>query len=185
MRTIKSLISSRINGAKSRGPKSPEGKRRSSLNATRHGLLAKGIVLQNESEQTFAILVAQHILKLNPTDDVEQCAIEEMVASIWRLRRLWAIEKRLFDRGIEKSPELDEMDRIAGAFSALAAGPELHLLDRYESRLHRTYHRSLHNFLLLHQMGDPEIADIENNQTNLNFDNPNGIKTVETTDPPG
>src|SRR6185312_7791684 len=112
-----------------------DGKRRSSLNAIRHGLLAKGVVLGNESEETFARLHAQHLAKLGPADDVEEGAVEEMVAASWRLRRLWAIETRLFDNSIAKRQEPDERDRLAGAFSDLAAGNSLHILDRYETRL--------------------------------------------------
>jgi hypothetical protein len=176
MRLTKAIIASRANGALSRGPRTKDGRRRSSLNALRHGLLAKGVVLENESEETFAALLAQHIAKLAPADDVEQCAIEEMVSSVWRLRRLWSIEKRLLDKGVEKVTGTDEADRIASAFSALAAGPELHLLDRYESRIHRIYRRSLHNFLILRDMDVGQaVALPENNQTNLDFDKPSEI----------
>jgi hypothetical protein len=163
MKISKALLARRANGALSRGPKTPEGKRRSSLNALRHGLLSKGVVLQNESEETFNIVLAQHHAKLRPADDVEACAVEEMVASAWRLRRLWSIETRLFDRAVAKSTETDEADRIADAFSTLAAGPELHLIDRYETHLHRIYQRSFQNLLLLRSCdsSDPDEVAAE------------------------
>lgn len=174
MRPSKAILAaraaSRANGARGRGPVTEEGKRRSSLNAIRHGLLAKGVVLQNESEETFARLHAQHLAKLGPADAVEEGAVEEMVAANWRLRRLWAIETRLFDNSIAKRQEPDERDRLAGAFSDLAAGNTLHILDRYENRLHRMYQRSLHQFLVLREIADGE-AD-ENFQTNLDSDKP-------------
>jgi hypothetical protein len=171
MRPSKAILAarraSRANGALGRGPVTEQGKRNSSRNATRHGLLSKAIVLQNESGDTFARLLDQHHAKLRPADDVEEGAIEEMAASFWRLRRLWTIETRLFDNSVEKRTETDERDRLANAFSDLAAGNDLNLLDRYENKLHRMYQRSLHNFLVLR-----EISADENNQTNLDSDKP-------------
>lgn len=176
MRLTNAIRASRANGALSRGPTTDEGKRRSSLNALRHGLLAKGVVLKNESEDVFAGLVGQLALKLKPADDAEQSAIEEMASSVWRLRRLWAIEKRLLDKGVARSTQTDEADRIAEAFVALSAGPELHLLDRYESRVHRMYQRALHNFLILREF---DAALPENNQTNLDSGNGPAINSMD------
>ena len=153
MRLTKSTIASRKNGARSRGPKTPEGKLRSAANAIRHGLLSKNVVLQNESETVFTALLDQHLAKLGPADGVEHCAVEEMV--VWRLRRIWAIEKQLFDEAIEKRHEASEIERIAATFFGLAAGPPLHLIDRYETRLHRMYQRSLQNFLILRDFPSP------------------------------
>ncbi|MBV8071166.1 MAG: hypothetical protein JO270_14755, partial [Acidobacteriaceae bacterium] len=95
MASMRQLLAARANGARSRGPKTPEGKRRSSLNAMRHGLLAKCIVLSNETPADFQQLVAFHEERFGPLDPVEFGMIEEMAASYWRLRRAWAIENQL------------------------------------------------------------------------------------------
>jgi len=149
MSSLRKILSSRANGAKSGGPATPEGRSRSSTNATRHGLLADCIVLRNESRQSFEDLLAQHIERLAPGDGVEFGMIEEMAAAYWRMRRAWAIEARLFDDSVDKLDSPDELARITQAFSDLAASPQLALLHRYETRLHLCYQRGLHNLLLL------------------------------------
>ena len=52
MPTDKQKAASRANGARSRGPKTPEGKARSARNSLNHGLLARAILLEGESHAT-------------------------------------------------------------------------------------------------------------------------------------
>jgi hypothetical protein len=145
----KRILAARANGARSRGPKTPEGKARSSRNALRHGLLAKCVVLGSESRESFKALFDLHVERFSPVDDVELGMIEEMAASYWRLRRAWAMENRLLDEAMSKRPEERELSRIAAAFAELAGTPQLGLLHRYETRLHVMYQRALHNLVLL------------------------------------
>jgi hypothetical protein len=148
----KRALASRANGAKSHGPTSIAGKRRSSANSTRHGLLAKCVVLENESTNVFGQFFDEHLQKLNPADGLEYAAVEEMAAAAWRLRRIWKIESTLFNSAIDRSTADTEAGRTADAFSALASGNQLQLLDRYESRLHRMYQRSLKTLLDLRKV---------------------------------
>ncbi len=52
-RTEAQIAASRLNGAKSRGPITDEGKAISSQNSLRHGLLAKMVLIEGESETAF------------------------------------------------------------------------------------------------------------------------------------
>ena len=93
MSSIRRITASRANGRLSRGPVSAEGRRRSSQNALRHGLLAKCIVLPAENEEAFHRLFQSFLDRFGPVDGFEAGLIEEMAASYWRLRRAWAVEK--------------------------------------------------------------------------------------------
>ena len=147
--SLRRILASRANGARSQGPSTPQGKQRSSQNAIRHGLLARCIVLDKESRASFEALLTQHLDRLQPADGVEFGMVEEMVASYWRMRRAWAIETRLLEDAANAQGESDPVGSIAAAFTSLAASPALALMHRYETRLHLVYQRSLHNLLLL------------------------------------
>jgi hypothetical protein len=168
MNSNRKILSSRANGALSRGPATVAGKHRSSVNATRHGLLSNTIVLANESREGFEALLCQYLDRFGPVDDVELGIIEEMVASFWRIRRAWAIETGLLDKGLDTQPPGDEIARIAATFWDTAATPQLGLLHRYETRLHRVFQRALQNLFLLRNLELPnEPSPISEHQRAL------------------
>jgi hypothetical protein len=160
---------SRANGALGRGHKTQEGRQRSSLNAVRHGLLTGQIVLSTESESIFERHLDQYMNRLRPNDQVEAGIVLDMAAAVWRLRRLSQIEAQLmneamdataFEQRIPHDAEANTpFPRTARAFKRLAAGNELQLLDRYESRLHRIFSRSLRNLVVLRQIENEEIPN--------------------------
>jgi hypothetical protein len=66
---------SRLNGAKSRGPKTPEGKARSAQNALKHGMRAqKYLVLPDEDAAEFAELQAALVEELAPVGAFRRCS---------------------------------------------------------------------------------------------------------------
>ncbi len=142
----------RSNGARSRGPVTPQGKATSSRNATRHGLLAKIVVLSNEDETLFEANVDQLIARFNPADQVEMAAVEEMAAAHWRLRRNMAIEHAIIESGIASHPANDSFQQSAAAFSDPASGTTLARLQRYETRLQNIYQRAARTLTLLRKM---------------------------------
>ena len=154
MSSLRRILASRANGARSRGPKTPLGKLRSSQNALRHALLSKYLVLSNESREGFQAFLREHLERFCPADGVELGLIEEMVAA-WRLRRVWAAETRLIDNAVSAHPSADELDRLTAAFSKLASSRESELFQRYETRFHNMYQRSLYSLLLLRTVDLP------------------------------
>jgi len=62
----------RRNGARSRGPKTPEGKARSAMNGFKHGRYAKlACVLRGENKGAFHDLLQSLIRRLQPVDEAE------------------------------------------------------------------------------------------------------------------
>jgi hypothetical protein len=168
MPSQKQIEASRANGARSHGPVTTEGKRRSSQNARKHGLLAQQIVVGEESHDDFENAMEEHIRILKPANSVELTIVENIVSAFWRTRRLWAIEARLMEQRIKDQRAGDDVDCLAGAFAALSASGELSLLERYEARLHRMYRRSIQNLQLLREIdcpnepGETEEPDLPN-----------------------
>jgi hypothetical protein len=90
---------SRRNGAKSKGPKTSEGKARSAQNALRHGLRAqKHVVLPSESAAEFAALEAALLEELAPEGALQSVLAQRVVAAAWRLSRAERLEAELFEK---------------------------------------------------------------------------------------
>jgi len=86
---------SRRNGAKSRGPRTPEGKARSARNALKHGLRAQHyVVLGDEDLTAFDALEAALTAELAP-EGALQAVLVRRIAAAWRLERAERIEAEL------------------------------------------------------------------------------------------
>src|SRR5436309_2730202 len=105
------IRASRANGARSRGPVTPEGKARSSRNAMRHGLLAKITLLGDESAASFDALIDILAAEFEPVNELEFGMIEEMANSYWRIRRAWNIETELFESSMQHQPGANQRAR--------------------------------------------------------------------------
>src|SRR4051794_24522683 len=98
--------SARINGAKSRGPKTPEGRAKSSMNAVSHGITAKTMILQNENPEEFQKMLKGYSEDLQPATQTEMEQVSKLVAARWRLRRIWRYEDAMLDIEMDaQSPE--------------------------------------------------------------------------------
>jgi len=156
MSSIRRIISSRINGALSTGPKTDEGKRRISIAAMRHGLLSKCVILEKESQKVFDHVLDSHVEYYQPQNDIEMGLVEDIVCAYWRLRRALAIETSMLNAGMSSREGSTHLQLLESAFAGLADSGKFNTLNRYEARLQRNYQRAIKNLLLVRQNGKVE-----------------------------
>jgi hypothetical protein len=161
----------RANGARSRGPVTPQGRARSSRNSLRHGLSAQYVVLPSESAQDFQLHLDAHLDTFRPRTGVEIELVKTMAVARWRLRRLGAIETNILSTELVRreediDDEFSEMqgeDRLAWVFQYMADhGQSLALLMRYEGAISRAYDRAFKQLLILQRAPappDPEVCE--------------------------
>ena len=146
--------SARINGAKSRGPKTEAGRKRSSQNALKHGLTSQTLVLPTEDPEEFQQLLTSYLEQFQPHSPAELHLVHEMVAAKWRLGRLAIIETQLYVEYTKQVQEdsddpLSPIESLTGAFTRLANTNSYPFLHRVEARLERTYSRALRTLIQL------------------------------------
>ena len=93
------LAANRANAALSSGPTTEEGKKRSSLNATRHGLAARAVVLPREGQNEYLAFSKKIIHDLDPGNTVERELAQLIADQQWRLKRAAAIENAMMGIG--------------------------------------------------------------------------------------
>jgi len=141
----------RANCLKSTGPKSVEGKAKSSQNAISHGFFSRKVVLEGENAQEFEQLRQAMLAEHQPKTVTEQFLVERMAISMWRLNRAQEIERHAYE---------DMADSVRNKVSEARAPREcsnpslalwilsgtkhsvLEKLEMYEKRLEGTLHRS-------------------------------------------
>src|SRR5215213_3742668 len=106
MTSDKKTQANRRNALKSTGPKTPEGKDAVRLNALRHGILSREILLPGEDEEALRELGEHLRAELQPVGELENLLGDRIIASYWRLRRVGRIEAGIF--AWERSEELAE-----------------------------------------------------------------------------
>jgi hypothetical protein len=182
LKLVSKAEAARVNGAKSRGPATPEGRAKSSRNSLRHGLSAKSVLLPAESHEQFQLLLDAHIQQFQPANPVEMDLVEAMAVARWRLRRIWAIETSLLGPELERRAEdMDEEftemsadDRLAWVFQKLADNNQsLSLLARYEGNLNRAFDRAFKQLNLLQAASRRTNESQRQNEPKVNL--PSGV----------
>jgi len=146
----------RRNAQKSTGPRTPEGKARSSQNATTHGLsslsnspLNPACLLHMEDKDQFLGLLNEYMVTYRPEHRDELDLLTEAVFAKWRQQRLWLAETNQLEVAIvQNEKELQRALPAATSSAHLANGiakseQVLKLYLRYDAQLHRHYRNCL------------------------------------------
>ncbi|MBE2254326.1 MAG: hypothetical protein IAE78_32665 [Myxococcus sp.] len=88
--------------AKSTGPKSPEGKLRSAMNAVKHGLAAKNLLLPGEDVESYESRLDGVFMALAPADEAQAQLAALIGDDLWKLARLDRIEQGIVLGRIEE-----------------------------------------------------------------------------------
>ncbi|HZU27814.1 MAG TPA: hypothetical protein VFA04_19945 [Bryobacteraceae bacterium] len=183
MSSERRIRASRENGAKSHGPKTPEGKLRSSRNAIKHGLLSEIIVLPTEPAERFLQLSTELEDEFHPSTPFQRLQVESIAACAWRIRRVWALEKTAYkyEAGLMGPCQLPPDEKTYRSFRAMADFTRaLELLSRYESRYERQMARAYKTLMDY----DPENAPNEPNpEIEHQTDDPQPIDSTPEIEP--
>jgi hypothetical protein len=102
----KQRLANRANARRSTGPKTGAGKARASVNAVRHGLTAKRLVIAGEDHAQFERFCAELESQCAPTTEVARRLARQLAGILWRLRRVSSFEASIFSaRAAEVTPE--------------------------------------------------------------------------------
>jgi hypothetical protein len=89
----------RLNAEKSRGATSPEGKARSRMNALRHGLTARVVVLPTEDMAAYQAFSTEMVDSLDAQTPVERQFAQTVADNQWRINRIRSIEDGMLGMG--------------------------------------------------------------------------------------
>jgi hypothetical protein len=102
MATEKQIAANRRNAQKCTGPKTREGKFKSSLNALKHGLYAHQHILQTEDESVYQNYVTEVLTQLEPQNTIELELVDAFIQASWRRRRIAAIINQRMNDAIDE-----------------------------------------------------------------------------------
>ena len=83
---------------RSTGPRTEQGKQRSSLNALRHGLTAQTAVLPNEDPEAYQLHCRKFLDEYQPATPTETQLTQELADTAWRLNRIPLLEAELLSQ---------------------------------------------------------------------------------------
>ena len=92
------IEASRRNGARSKGPVTPEGKAKASRNALKHGLTAmEHLVLEDEVPDALEALIDTVAEETGATSEIEHRLARRLAIAFWKSERADKVETALFD----------------------------------------------------------------------------------------
>ena len=141
------LAANRANAKKSTGPRTAEGKTRSSLNAVKTGLTGHTILLPSDDVEAYREHVERMNAALQPVGTLEEQLVQTLADLQWRLNRITSLEsgylalarRRLDPALFADEPDPDIRAVLIETHVQDAAAKSLENLHRQEQRLRRQY----------------------------------------------
>lgn len=93
MSSLAKQEANRRNAKKSTGPKSVDGKSRSSQNAVKHGAYATKHLINGEDKNLYEAIKAEQRRTFKPKNFIETALVDELINQLWTLRRLERAER--------------------------------------------------------------------------------------------
>lgn len=157
MTTDDQTIANQQNAQLSTGPQTPEGREVSKMNALKHGLLSKEVLLEGEDEALLIDFGKRIRDELKPIGELELLLIDKVITYAWRLRRVISVEKAMMEwqRNYFISPinfDLDtgpNIQKERKAISNMIVNDQTEKLTRYEAAVVRNFYKALHELMRL------------------------------------
>ncbi len=181
MSTQAQIQANRRNALNSTGPRTPEGKSRSSANALKHGLSARFRVLTSENQDDFDDLLAETTRKFAPTDGYEEVLVLEIAQSHWRLARFIRFEAAMVDDMAFCHCSSDHEGTLRSLMLNDKAGP-FHILQRHAAAAERSGQRAVKQLLALRKL-DAQAARVAAQQAPAQQNEPNSAPQPEPAAP--
>jgi hypothetical protein len=149
MATEQQIAANRLNAQLSTGPKTEEGRKRSSMNALRHGITGQVTTMTDEDRAAHDKLSQALIKDLAPEGAMEIQLAQRIATDSWRLNRISAVEDNLFALGLHENggklcPDNEQIDAaLTTARVFTMESKQLQLLTLYEQRINRSIQKNL------------------------------------------
>ena len=167
MSTLKQIEANRRNAAKSTGPRTPEGKAASRLNALKHGVYANSPLIEGEDSAHYEALSRGYFERFNPATPEEHTLLASIIRNAWLMERLSLVETDIWAHRLELNDgALTDVD--ANHPLAVAAGivsSALRNLQRRIDAADRAFRRNL-QFLIELQAARTKAVTASNAASN-------------------
>ncbi len=148
--SVKQIEANQRNALHSTGPTTPEGKLASRLNALKHGLRAKEVIIPGQEDPAELEAILRGLCEdWEPEGYTQLLLVEQIALAQWRLRRgiraeLGQIRKQMSDSeaGIYRKPEGTELE-IARQRLSIPQGFDREQIQRYETPIKRDMYKAI------------------------------------------
>jgi hypothetical protein len=171
--TAAQALANRENARKSTGPRTEEGRKRSSLNACRHNLTGGPALSPKEDPAAYQAHLEKYEDDYGPDSETEQFIVRQIADAAWRLNRLARMEDDLM--AMSANPFAEENDNLL---------LRLERLQRYRKSIEATFLRYRKEWReVLHRASEDlkdeqRIADVKYKISFANF-----LRVPETPSP--
>src|SRR5688572_28422787 len=145
------IAANRANALKSTGPRTIEGRKRSSVSALRHGLTAQTLDLPHEDNAAYDEIRASLYQQYEPATQQECMLVDQLASAWWRTLRVRQIETDMLDLQIQtlngqypekKKSKTTDRHALAVRFVTESEKDFVNFM-RYDAQIERAFYRAL------------------------------------------